>query len=118
MLYFYLLCFFCMDTAPTEIYTYVHTLSLHDSLPIWSVLLVHDGYPEALVAVGMMSPDSILARTMSRVMKATFAAYDRVVLLGEDMARLIAEAGWRKGTNVDHSELGRCRCDSCRCPLC
>src|SRR3546814_17199300 len=56
-----------------------------------SVLLVHDVYPEALVAVGMMSPDSILARTMSRVMKATFAAYDRVVLLGEDMARLIAE---------------------------
>src|SRR3546814_9044490 len=36
-----------------------------------SVLLVHDVYPEALVAVGMMSPDSILARTMSRVMKAT-----------------------------------------------
>src|SRR3546814_10969791 len=28
---------------------------------------------------------------MGRVMKATFASYDRVVLLGEDMARLIAE---------------------------
>lgn len=55
-----------------------------------SVLLVHDVYPEALVAVGMTSPDSLLARTMSRVMKATFAAYDHVVVLGEDMARLIA----------------------------
>src|SRR3546814_1089691 len=28
------LCFH--DTAPTEIYTYCHTLSLHDALPIWS----------------------------------------------------------------------------------
>src|SRR3546814_12796183 len=32
----YLLCyfFFCNDTATTEIYTYGHTLSLHDALPI------------------------------------------------------------------------------------
>src|SRR3546814_17334094 len=27
-------CFFFNDTATTEIYTYVHTLSLHDALPI------------------------------------------------------------------------------------
>src|SRR3546814_21149574 len=26
--------FFLNDTAPTEIYTYLHTLSLHDALPI------------------------------------------------------------------------------------
>src|SRR3546814_3575471 len=26
--------FYCNDTATTEIYTYVHTLSLHDALPI------------------------------------------------------------------------------------
>src|SRR3546814_17910787 len=29
-----LFCFFCIETATTEIYTYLHTLSLHDSLPI------------------------------------------------------------------------------------
>src|SRR3546814_13247948 len=28
--------FFFNDTATTEIYTYVHTLSLHDALPIWA----------------------------------------------------------------------------------
>src|SRR3546814_14522272 len=28
------LCFFCNATATTEIYTYLHTLSLHDALPI------------------------------------------------------------------------------------
>src|SRR3546814_419042 len=27
--------FFFNDTATTEIYTYLHTLSLHDALPIW-----------------------------------------------------------------------------------
>src|SRR3546814_20693999 len=74
-----------------------------------SVLLVHDVYPEALVAVGMMSPDSILARTMSRVMKATFAAYDRVVLLGEDMARLIAERRGvaREGMRTEERRVGK-----------
>ncbi len=55
-----------------------------------SVLLVHDVYPEALVALGWTSPDSLLVRIMGRVMKATFATYDNVVVLGEDMARLIA----------------------------
>src|SRR3546814_8464842 len=29
-------CFFLNDTATTEIYTYLHTLSLHDALPISS----------------------------------------------------------------------------------
>src|SRR3546814_12351638 len=28
-----MVCFFFNDTATTEIYTYVHTLSLHDALP-------------------------------------------------------------------------------------
>src|SRR3546814_15451397 len=28
--------FFFNDSAPTEIYTYGHTLSLHDALPIWA----------------------------------------------------------------------------------
>src|SRR3546814_19554461 len=30
---------FFNDTATTEIYTYGHTLSLHDALPIWSALV-------------------------------------------------------------------------------
>src|SRR3546814_19235306 len=31
--------FFFNDTATTEIYTYLHTLSLHDALPISSITL-------------------------------------------------------------------------------
>src|SRR3546814_19797199 len=32
--------FFFNDTATTEIYTYWHTLSLHDALPIWLLTLM------------------------------------------------------------------------------
>src|SRR3546814_7527715 len=32
------LVFFFNDTATTEIYTYLHTLSLHDALPIYALL--------------------------------------------------------------------------------
>src|SRR3546814_12311362 len=40
------------DTATTEIYTYCHTLSLHDALPIWreqdhAVAAVGDEHQEA-----------------------------------------------------------------------
>src|SRR3546814_2881469 len=36
-----------MDTATTEIYTYGHTLSLHDALPIWLAAL-----PQVATALG------------------------------------------------------------------
>src|SRR3546814_12391101 len=35
--------FFFNDTATTEIYTYWHTLSLHDALPIFCMIGRHDG---------------------------------------------------------------------------
>src|SRR3546814_6991768 len=42
------ICFFFNDTATTEIYTYLHTLSLHDALPISAVVLARDlHHPEA-----------------------------------------------------------------------
>src|SRR3546814_16901825 len=36
----YLFFFFFNDPATTEIYTYVHTLSLHDARPIWSLYAI------------------------------------------------------------------------------
>src|SRR5213075_3044422 len=39
--YFFFFFFFFNDTAPTEIYTTRHTLSLHDALPIFIVFLFH-----------------------------------------------------------------------------
>src|SRR3546814_19117338 len=35
--YFIYLIFFFKDTVTTEIYTYGHTLSRHDALPIWAM---------------------------------------------------------------------------------
>src|SRR3546814_16783681 len=40
------MCFFFKDTATTEIYTYCHTLSLHDALPISFPGRVADGHAE------------------------------------------------------------------------
>src|SRR3546814_9803196 len=37
------MCFFFNDTATTEIYTYLHTLSLHDALPICRMAAQVDG---------------------------------------------------------------------------
>src|SRR3546814_2043003 len=46
--------FFFNDTATTEIYTYLHTLSLHDALPIWQYRqrAVHGGGGEGLPDAG------------------------------------------------------------------
>src|SRR3546814_11435730 len=45
----FLCCFFFYDTPPTEVYTYGHTLSLHDALPSFSGDIA-DG--EVVVSVG------------------------------------------------------------------
>src|SRR3546814_10593657 len=37
--------FFFNDTATTESYTYVHTLSLHDALPIWGEVVTARDLP-------------------------------------------------------------------------
>src|SRR3546814_12644294 len=44
--------FFFNDTATTEIYTYVHTLSLHDALPILAAVLLAGPLGSAEVLVG------------------------------------------------------------------
>lgn len=54
------------------------------------VLLVHDVYPEVLVAAGMLSRRSLVVQVMARVMKAAIAAFDHVIVLGEDMAELVS----------------------------
>src|SRR3546814_10017536 len=41
--------FFFNDTATTEIYTYGHTLSLHDALPIYAVDQIRSDLPEGIL---------------------------------------------------------------------
>src|SRR3546814_18653085 len=57
--------FFFNATATTEIYTYLHTLSLHDALPIWHIFLEMsddgrvidpDRRRARAITMGLMSP--------------------------------------------------------------
>src|SRR3546814_2410145 len=62
----YILCFFFFnDTATTEIYTYLHTLSLHDALPICP--------PRIEDLPG--DPANAVSRVPSRVQNPASAAY-------------------------------------------
>src|SRR3546814_13113233 len=52
------MCCFFNDTATTEIYTYLHTLSLHDALPISETLAMIDtGARRYGVALTVLRPD-------------------------------------------------------------
>src|SRR3546814_1818791 len=48
-MYMFLCLFFFNDTTTTEIYTYLHTLSLHDALPISGVLV--EALAEAVLGI-------------------------------------------------------------------
>jgi glycosyltransferase involved in cell wall biosynthesis len=50
------------------------------------VLLVHDVYPDVLVATGMASARSPVVRAWARASRALYDRADHVVLLGRDMA--------------------------------
>ncbi|HLY41320.1 MAG TPA: glycosyltransferase family 4 protein [Terracidiphilus sp.] len=56
-----------------------------------SILLVHDVYPEILVRLGMLKPRSIFFRALDRVSRWLYHSTDRVVVIGRDMQRLIAQ---------------------------
>lgn len=53
------------------------------------VLLVHDVYPDVFAPLGLMQPSHPVYRMMSWVNGKLYAAADRVVALGRDMARLV-----------------------------
>ncbi len=50
-----------------------------------SVLLVHDVYPEVLIATGHAKPDGFIVRLLGAVMRWTYRSYSDVVVLGRDM---------------------------------
>ena len=50
-----------------------------------SILLVHDVYPEVLVATRFVRADGFLHRLLQRAFDATYRLFDDVVVLGRDM---------------------------------
>lgn len=55
-----------------------------------SFLLVHDVYPEVLSAVGMLRPTGVLYRILSILFRFAFRLFDEIIVLGDDMAEVIA----------------------------
>jgi glycosyltransferase involved in cell wall biosynthesis len=54
------------------------------------LLLVHDVYPEALFAAGLLAPRARMARLLDRLNAWLYGRAERIVTLGRDMSRLVA----------------------------
>ena len=52
--------------------------------------LLHDIYPEGVVAIGGMSPNSVLSKSWKLINKWAYRASDRIVVLGRDMVPLVS----------------------------
>jgi colanic acid biosynthesis glycosyl transferase WcaI len=53
------------------------------------ILLIHDVYPEVLVATGLIGQNGLIARTLAQLVAALYARADRIVVLGRDMKEIV-----------------------------
>jgi len=54
-------------------------------------LLVHDVYPDSLAVAGILESDSPVIRALNYLFKIFYRGFDRIVVLGRDMQKLIAD---------------------------
>ncbi len=66
------------------------------------VLLIHDVYPDALVAGGLLSERSAIVRIWRRLARHTLRRFHRIVVLGRDMRELVIR---RYGVGSDRVEV-------------
>lgn len=65
------------------------------------LLLIHDVYPEVLIAAGMVKPNSLVARFLRWATRRLYRTAERIIVLGRDMERLISsKLGAHSGTIV------------------
>ena len=55
------------------------------------LLVIHDNYPEILIAAGKASPTSLLVRIMNRLNKMLYRGAARIVVVGRDMKELVTK---------------------------
>jgi len=53
------------------------------------LLLIHDVYPECLVAAGMVRREALLSRALARATRRLYRSMERIVVLGRDMKALV-----------------------------
>jgi len=61
------------------------------------ILLIHDNYPEILIAVGKSTPGSLLARTISFFNRWLYKYASKIIVVGRDMHELLT----RKTAGLD-----------------
>src|SRR3546814_15158579 len=106
-----MLFFFFIDTATTEIYTYVHTLSLHDALPIcMSGTFMFQSAPGDSGELISDDPNlvALIARGERPVLKvpAGFAEVGEVVLTDENLQEKDKAGRWRRFVRWIRNSLG------------
>ena len=53
------------------------------------ILRVEDVYPDAMIAAGMVGPESLVVRFLNVLQRFLYTKVDRVIVLGRDMLRLV-----------------------------
>lgn len=66
------------------------------------VLLIHDVYPNVLVAAGMVRENHPVVRLINACVRGLYRRVDRVVTIGRDMAMLAAE---KLAGSIDHLSI-------------
>src|SRR3546814_7905165 len=101
-----IICFFFKDTATTEIYTYLHTLSLHDALPISGTAVLHEIAHESVHprVVGRVDERAAVARLVYQSSPVELSQMKRerrvgYVQIGGD------SAGWKTLSARAHQKL-------------
>jgi len=62
------------------------------------VLLVHDVYPDNMIAAGLIRRGSVAAAVLGAMTRALYRSVDRICVLGRDMRELVARRRGRGGT--------------------
>ncbi len=78
-----------VTNPPTVPFAMLAASRVRRAIPL---LLIHDVYPQVLVATGMLRRGSLTERAMLRLNRALYARMKRVITIGRDMARLVAAA--------------------------
>lgn len=63
-------------------------------------LLVHDVYPECLIAAGFCAPDGWLSRFCRQLVNRLYRSMHTIVVLGRDMQRIVEDAGGQGRTVI------------------
>src|SRR3546814_20063913 len=82
---------FFNDTASPEIYTYCHTLSLHDALPIY-VVAARDQRQRTEIVTARLQPDLAIERPVAQEADGRFALQDELAIGLKDRRTETVEA--------------------------